>query len=314
MNKKTCIVGGSGFIGSSLIPYLIENKRDVTIVGRSHVPRNVLSSDIKYLSGDIKDEKFVDNFLKNTDEIIYLAYSTTPRTSFENIFQDLNENLISAVSFFDIASRYPIKKMIYISSGGAVYGESDGPLIPENHPTNPISPYGITKLSIEKYAQLFWKTRNLPIVCIRPSNVYGENQKPFIGQGFISTAIASVLMDREIIVYGQDGTYRDYIYIDDFVKAMVLSLDKCLPGEIYNLGSGLGFTNTDIINKLKINPLLKNKTAKIIYESLRASDVFRNVLDANKFKHISNWQPQISIDEGIDRLINHYVKLGINKL
>ena len=310
MVKKTCIVGGSGFIGSSLIPHLLNNNRDVLIVGRSPSPRNILLKGVKYLFGDIKEEKFVGNFLKHTDEIIYLAYSTTPRTSFENLIQDLNENLISAVRFFDIASRYPIEKMIYISSGGAVYGESDGSPMSENHPTNPISPYGVTKLAIEKYAQLFWKTKKLPIVCIRPPNIYGENQKPFIGQGFISTAIASILMDREIVVYGPNGTFRDYLYIDDFIKGLMVAIDKCLPGEVYNLGTGIGLNNTDIINKLKNNHFLKNKTLKIIYEPLRASDVLHNVLDSNKFKFLTSWQPSISIDEGIEKLVKYHLKSG----
>lgn len=310
MNKRTCIVGGSGFVGSSLIPYLIENNRDITVVGRSSSPQNLLPAGVKYLFGDIKEERFVNNFLKYTDEIIYLAYSSTPRTSFENLFEDLNDNLISAVRFFDTASQHPIKKLIYISSGGAVYGESNGLPITETHPTNPISPYGISKLTIEKYAHLFWKTRKLPIVCIRPSNIYGENQKPFIGQGFISTAIASVLTDREIIVYGQDGTFRDYLYIDDFMKGLILALDKCLPGEIYNLGTAIGTSNTDIINILKNNNLLKNKIFKVLHESPRASDVRSNILDSSKFKHLCNWQASISIDEGIDRLVNYYITLG----
>ena len=308
MNKKTCVVGGSGFIGSSLVPYLLENKRDVTVVGRGHLPQNGLPKDVEYFFGDIKDDKFTRNFLKNTDEIIYLASASTPRTSFENLFDDLNENLISAVTFFDTASRYPIKKMIYISSGGAVYGENDGSLISEKHATNPISPYGISKLAIEKYAQLFWKTKKLPIVCIRPSNVYGEGQKPFIGQGFISTAIGSILSNREIIVYGKNGTFRDYLYIDDFVKGLVLALDKCLPGEIYNLSSGLGLNNNEIINKLKNNHLLKSYFFNIIYEPARESDVLFNILDSNKFKLLCKWQPKISIDEGIERLVNYYLK------
>lgn len=307
-NKKTCIIGGSGFIGSSLIHNLLENKRDIIVVGRSHIPQNRLPAEVKYLFGDIKDEKFASIFLKNVDEIIYLAYASTPRTSFENLLDDLNENLISAVTFFEVASRYPIKKMIYISSGGAVYGESDGSPISENHSTNPISPYGISKLAIEKYAQLFWKTKKLPVVCIRPSNIYGENQKPFIGQGFISTAISSILSAREIIVYGQDGTFRDYLYIDDFVKGIVLALDNCLPGEIYNLGSGLGFNNTEIIEKLKNNHLLKNNIFKIIHEPPRVSDVFFNILDSNKFTQLCGWQPSISLNDGIERLINYYLK------
>lgn len=304
MAIKTILVGGSGFIGSSLALLLKDKGRKVSVIGRSTNPKNQLSSDISYFSGDITNKNFAGSFLKDADEIIYLAYNSTPRTSFNNLFTDLNENLITAVSFFDIACQYPIKKIIYISSGGAVYGESENHLISEEHVTNPISPYGITKLTIEKYAYLFWKRNRLPITCLRPSNVFGGLQEAFIGQGFISTAIASVLANKEIHIYGKKGTTRDYLYINDFIKAVFLALDFSLPGEVYNIGTGIGTSNNDILDKLRSHDMLKGKVIKVLYKESRPSDVKFNILNAGKFREISSWVPEHTIDDGINDVID----------
>jgi UDP-glucose 4-epimerase len=302
MSIKCCLVGGTGFIGRSIINTLRENQREILVVGREATPKHFLPKDIKYVFGDIKDRSFVDSFLTDIDEIIYLAYSTTPTTSFDNLFFDLTDNLICAVRFFEIVSHHPVKKIIYISSGGAVYGEPTQKILSEDHPTNPITPYGITKLTIEKYAYLLWKTKQLPIVTLRPSNVFGEHQDPFIGQGFISTAIASIIKNKEIIVYGAEGTVRDYLYVDDFCKAIVSALTLAIPGEIYNVGSGLGLTNIDIINKIHKNPLIKNLPYQFKCLPARLSDVSYNVLDATKFKNICKWQPEVGIDEAIQKM------------
>ena len=138
---------------------------------------------------------------------------------------------------------------------------------------------------------------------MRPSNVFGRSQKPFIGQGFISTAIASILNNREIVIYGKNGTTRDYVYINDFVKAIFLALEFSAPGQVYNVGSGIGTTNNDIINKLKMHRMLKDKKFKIIYKKSRPSDVNYNVLNASKFSQISSWYPEFSIDDGIDDML-----------
>lgn len=308
MTIKTTLIGGSGFIGSYLSSFLRAKGREVSVIGRSINTKNQLQKEISYLSGDITNKKFADSFLSSSDEIIYLAHNSTPRTSFDNPFADLNENLITAVSFFEIACQYPIKKIIYISSGGAVYGESEHHSITEDHPTNPISPYGITKLAIEKYAYLFYKKNSLPVVCLRPSNVFGSTQKPFIGQGFISTAIASILTNKEIIIYGEKGTTRDYLYINDFAKAVFLALEFALPGQIYNIGSGIGMSNNDIIDKLKANYMLKEKLFNISYNASRPSDVNFNILNSSKFKKLSSWTPEYTIDAGIDQMVTHFLK------
>ena len=171
--------------------------------------------------------------------------------------------------------------------------------INEEHATNPISPYGITKLAIEKYAQMFHKTNNLPVVCVRPGNAYGETQKPFIGQGFVATAIASILAGKELKLYGKSGTVRDYIYVNDIARGIVAALIHGRPGDTYNIGSGEGRNNKDILEALE--PLARTKGIEIKLNTLplRKYDVPINVLDSSKLSLHTGWKTQVYFDEGI---------------
>src|SRR5688572_25303875 len=200
--KHTCVIGGSGFIGVHLVEALLTQARRVSVVGRTPIPLRKLPQDVKYLCGDYGEKHFLTHALKDVDEIVDLAYSTVPGTSFENPVEDILTNLPSAVRLFDVVSNSSVKKMIIVSSGGTVYGQANEVPISEEHATNPISPYGVTKLAIEKYAFLFKELKGLPVVGVRPSNAFGEHQRPFAGQGLLATVIASVLEDKEIVLYG----------------------------------------------------------------------------------------------------------------
>jgi UDP-glucose 4-epimerase len=215
-----CVIGGTGFIGSRLVEYLSKTGRKLTIIARNSVPTRHLPTGVRYIAGDYGDKYFLKGVLQGVDEIINLAHTTVPKTSFDDPISDISSNLPAVVSLLEIASQIAIKKLIFISSGGTVYGKSLHPPISETHPTNPISPYGITKLALEKYALMYHEIYGLPVVCIRPANAYGEGQIPYVGQGFISTAIASILQNKDILLFGEHGTTRDYIHVDDVVKTV----------------------------------------------------------------------------------------------
>ncbi len=201
-----CVIGGAGFIGRHLVRELLRTGRTVRVAGRRDRALTKLPVEVEYCQGDIRNQDFVSQVLQDVDEVVDLAYSTVPKTSYENPLLDITDNLPSSVGLFDVASRLPIKKLVFVSSGGTVYGESQILPITETHPTNPISPYGITKLALEKYAQFYHKLQGLPVVCVRPANPYGEGQRAFEGQGFVSTAVASILTGREITIFGESGT------------------------------------------------------------------------------------------------------------
>ena len=302
-----CSIGGAGFIGQHLAQTLIASGRQVRVVDL-HIPESTLSPKIKYLQGDIRDARFLAESVKGVDELVDLAYLSVPKTSFEDPIADITENLPSSVALFEMAGKLPLKKMIFVSSGGTVYGEPVSLPISETHPTSPISPYGITKLALEKYAFMFHKLKGLPIVCVRPSNPFGEGQRPFIGQGFIATAIASILSGLEISIFGASGTIRDYIYVGDAVKGIVSALDRGVAGECYNIGSGVGRSNLDVIKAISRIAKEYGHEVKVRHAPERSFDVTANILDCKKLNNISGWVPEIDFESALRQTYDWQLK------
>jgi UDP-glucose 4-epimerase len=168
------------------------------------------------------------------------------------------------------------------------------------HPTKPISPYGVTKLTLENYASLYAATNGPKYICVRPANAYGIGQRPFNGQGFIATAIASVIKNQSIKIFGEKGTVRDYLYVSDLAPGIVHALEKGHLSEIYNIGSGVGLSNLDVIDA--INLLMKNNNKNPVFvEKLaeRPFDVKSNILDSAKLKSHTGWGPSIDFNNGL---------------
>ena len=299
--KHCYVIGGNGFIGTHIIETLVTFDRQITVIDKNPLPSKVLPKEVNYITGDYGVKDFLVKSLKDVDEVIHLAYSTVPKTSFEKPVQDIFNNLPTTVRLFEVASNLGIEKLVFVSSGGTVYGGVDKVPIKENHPTNPISPYGITKLACEKYANMFYKLKVLPVVCVRPGNAYGERQKPFVGQGFIATAISSILNQQEVIIYGETGTIRDYIYVTDVARGIIAALEHGKPGVCYNIGSGVGRSNKDILDA--IYPFAKSTglEPRVKILPLRQFDVPINVLDSTKIMQETGWETTITFDEGIKR-------------
>lgn len=298
---RSCVIGGAGFLGVHLVSALCETGRDVLVIGRS--PRDVITlpNGVAYLQGDIRNRAFMLRAMDGVDELFDLAYSSVPKTSFEDPAKDILDNLPGSVGLFEAACDLNLRKMVFVSSGGTVYGEARQLPVPETHPTNPISSYGITKLALEKYAQLYQRMRQLPVLCVRPSNPYGEGQKPYVGQGFIATAMASMLSGQKIKVFGKKGTIRDYIFVQDVADALVCALEKGIPGESYNIGSSIGRSNVEVLNQISRLAIASGVRPKIAHIEPRPFDVPANVLDTEKIRALSGWQPRVDFAEGIAR-------------
>ncbi|NTW89230.1 MAG: NAD-dependent epimerase/dehydratase family protein, partial [Desulfobulbaceae bacterium] len=238
-----CVIGGTGFVGSHLVDLLHATGRVLSVIGRNAIPTRPLPAGVKYLAGDYADAYFLKGVLQGVDEVIMLAYTTVPKSSFEDPVRDILDNLPAPVKLFETACSQGLKKLVFVSSGGTVYGKPQYLPISEDHPTHPISPYGITKLATENYAYMFHELAGLPVVTVRPGNAYGEGQKPFVGQGFVSTAIVSILQEKEITLFGESGTIRDYVHVSDVAAGIHAALDKGMPGSCYNIGTGSGLSN-----------------------------------------------------------------------
>ena len=299
---KCLIIGGAGLIGSYVSNLLVETGRDVYVLGRHPSPIHELSKKATYLMGDFRNRVILRSILEDTSEVIDLAYSTVPKTSFDNPLYDIFSNLPMGVTLLQEAAHIHLNKMVFVSSGGTVYGKASSLPIDETHPTNPISPYGITKLTMENYARMFALVYSLPIAIARPSNAYGEYQTAFTGQGFIATAIQSVLQGKKIDIYGKQGTIRDYLHASDIARGVVSILEHGETGQAYNIGSGVGRNNMEVMAAISPLAVQARLSPKIDVLPERPFDVPANVLSSQKLYSISGWQPKISFEEGIMRV------------
>jgi len=308
LTHHCCVIGGSGFIGHHLVEILASQGKAVTVLGKSPLPSRALPPAVRYIACDYGDRTLLRNVLHDIDEIIDLAYASVPKTSFEDPVNDILNNLPSSVNLFEVASLFPIKKIVIVSSGGTVYGKALRLPITEDHPTNPISPYGITKLAVEKYALMYHALKGLPVVCVRPGNAFGEGQKPFMGQGFVATAIASALRGQEINIFGEQGTVRDFVYVKDLARGISAALDHCPPGECYNIGTGQGRSNKAIIEMLRKIAKTRNMAVRVKVLPSRQYDVPANVLDSSKLRKVTGWLPSVSLEQGLELTWKYFEK------
>lgn len=294
-----CLIGGGGFIGGHLVRLLAATGRCVTVVGRRAAPSYRLPENVRYLTGDYGDRNFLLTALDGIDEIVHLAYASVPRTSFDDPVRDIAANLPPSVQLFAAASALRPVKLVFVSSGGTVYGRASSLPVGEDHPTAPISPYGITKLAVEHYAYMYHQLEGLPAVIVRPGNAYGPGQKPFTGQGFIATAIATILQGGEIILYGEHGTVRDYVHASDLAAGVMSALDGGVPGACYNIGTGVGRSNREIIDLLQPLAAQRGLGVRVNVQPQRSFDVPANVLDGARLAAATGWRAQVPIEAGI---------------
>jgi len=295
-STRTLVIGGCGFIGSHLVKALVASGRNVTVLDRNKPTTNQMLTDVEYVTGDFSEAELIQLLVPQFEEVIHLAYASRPNTSHDDPVGDLMQNLPATVRLFDVIAQCGAR-LLLVSSGGTVYGQAVTLPIREDHPTQPISPYGLTKLTIEKYASLYATTKGLEFVCVRPANAFGEGQLPFSGQGFVATAIAMALKQMPITIFG-NGTVRDYVYIDDLIAGMMVALNLGRSGQVYNIGSSLGLDNFQVVEKIRLIMADFGIEVKVEHAAPRLFDVQANVLDCTKIRQLG-WKPMTNFDEGL---------------
>ncbi|WBL21661.1 NAD-dependent epimerase/dehydratase family protein [Zunongwangia sp. HRR-M8] len=301
--EKYCVFGGFGFIGQYIVNQLRSEGHRVVVIGSKM--RNI---EDYYHWGGLTYLK-LEQIMEKVDGVINLAYASTPKTSFDDPITDIKDNLPSVINFLEWMSMFSVKRIVMVSTGGAIYGNTNENPISETAATNPISPYGITKLAVEKYSSMYYSHKKLPVITVRPGNAYGIGQSPFAGQGFIATATYSILENKGMEIYGKNGTIRDYIHVKDVADGIIAALKKGKIGQTYNVGTGRGVSTKyvfDYISKIAVKAgyiVPKVKNAK-----LRPFDVRKNVLDSSKLKSDTGWHSQITLEDGINEYWNHSLK------
>lgn len=296
---RIVLLGGAGFIGQHFAKQC-RDKADVVVVSR-HVPQAAdRIAGVDYVQGDCASMEVLRGVIRVGDHVVFLAYNSVPKTSFDNPLRDIHENLPLAISLLTVLREVPVSRLLYVSSGGTVYGpaENESP-IEETHTTHPISPYGITKLAIENYCNMYSRLFGIPVVIARPANPFGPGQAPYKGQGFVATAMAKVLRNEEITVFGPTGTVRDYLYVEDLISAMnILLRADTRPGEIVNIGSEVGLNNLQVLAAISACAGIAFSNLKIDFQPARQFDVTYNVLSTSKLKRLG-WRPTVSFDGGL---------------
>ena len=301
--KSILVIGGAGFIGAELVKVLANSGRSITVLDFNELSIKPLPSNVKFIKGDYSDKKILDTLITSDVDVIHLAFASNPNTYSDNLLFDLNQNISHLVDLLSIsAARGSL--FVFISSGGAVYGEANYLPIDELHPTRPISAYGIIKLTIENLIHLYSVTQGLRYICIRPSNAYGVGQKPFSGQGFISTFIGMVMRGEPVSIYGIGDKVRDYIYVTDLAEAIEKIINSGVINETYNVGSGVGLSNIDVVNAAR--PLLNSMgfEVNVKYLPSRLFDVRNNVLDSSKLIEQTGWKQKIQLIDGLNEVAN----------
>jgi UDP-glucose 4-epimerase len=307
---RSCVIGGGGFIGRYLCEALAASGRDVLVLGRKP---NIKFIDrrIQYQAVDAADMNVLRPLLATCDEVVDMAYATVPKTSYSDPMFDLQSNLPRVVALMEELQHHShLRRFMVVSSGGTVYGHANRLPISEYAETEPVSPYGITKLTIERYALMYHRLHDLPLVVVRPANAYGHGQLPFMGQGFIATAMGNVLAGKAISVFGACGTVRDYVHAKDVASGMLAALEYGTNGAAYNIGSGVGRSNLDIIDLIRPLAMQANLPMTVNHEEERKFDVAANVLNFGRLLSCSGWLPKVSMEEGLQEMWQGLAKSG----
>lgn len=307
--NKCLVIGGGGYIGRHVVRLLCDSGREVIVLGRSPVPDISLDKRCRYITGDYGNRSLLKRIINQGVEVLDMAYSTVPKTSYEDAVFDLISNLPASVGLFQEALAAGASKVTIVSSGGTVYGPTSISPITEEHRTEPVSPYGITKLTTDRYALMFHRNNGLPVVIVRPANAYGRQQRSGTGQGFIAAAIDAIISNREVEVYGANGTIRDYIHVDDVASGIVESLKHGEVGQIYNLGTGIGTSNMEILDMIKFHAVNDGVNVNIRILPARGFDVEKNILDSQKLWNCCKWKAKIPLNEGLAEMWQERKKL-----
>ncbi len=292
------VLGGNGFIGSHLVDELLISGHSVRVFDQFPERYRAPLSNVDYRIGKFCDAFSMAEALHGVDVVYHLISTTVPSTSNLDPVADISDNLITTVVLLDQMNKIGIKRIVFLSSGGTVYGIPKTVPIPEEHSLNPICSYGVVKVAIENYLNMYMELYDLQPTVIRPSNPFGPRQGHDGVQGVISTFLSKALRDEPLTLWGDGSIVRDFLYISDLTKLAVIAGESDHTG-VFNAGYGSGVS---ILSAVDIIAKLTGVTPVISYQPKRPFDIQEVYLDIAKTSSTFNWQPTVSFEQGI---LNH---------
>jgi UDP-glucose 4-epimerase len=286
-------------MGSHVAERLLRDGHTVRIFDKLNVDESNIAGfrrDVSLITGDFTNASDVESALRDMDIVFHFIGTTLPQSSTENPAYDIETNVLASVRMLDGCVKHGVKRIMFSSSGGTVYGIPERTPIPEDHPNNPICSYGITKLAVEKYIALYHRLHGLEYRIVRFANPYGPRQKTLSSQGAVAVFLGNVLANRPITIWGDGTVRRDYIYIGDAVDACVRVSMGEFPSGIYNVGSGRAVQLNELVETIRN---VTGKTVDIKHTQGRKIDVPVNVLDISRISAALGWRPETSLADGI---------------
>lgn len=302
---KVLVTGGAGFIGSHVADRLIEEKYEVVIVDDLSTGfRENVNLKAKFYEVNICDKEKIEQIFETEkpDFINHHAAQMDVRKSTEDPVFDANSNILGSLNIIINSVRTGVKKIIYISSGGAVYGEPEYLPVDEKHPINPTCQYGISKHTVEHYLFMYALHYGLKYTVLRYPNVYGPHQNPYGEAGVVAIFIGKMLNGEQPVIFGTGNQTRDYVCVDDVVDSNILALTNG-DNQIYNIGTGTEISVHKILNLLQ--KILKIEIASI-YGKKRLGEIERICLDASKAEKELGWRPTYTLTEGLTKTARHF--------
>ncbi len=304
MSKKVLVTGGAGFIGSHLVDRLIQEGNQVVVIDNlSTGKRKQVNKKAVLYKMDIRSKRVERVFRKERPVgVIHLAAQMNVRHSTENPGFDADVNILGMLNILEHAVHNGVRKVSFASSGGAVYGEQEVYPAAESHRTEPLSPYGISKLAGEKYLAYYANTMGLRMVALRFANVYGPRQDSEGEAGVIAIFTKLMLEGGQPIINGTGKQTRDFVYVDDVVESIMATIGEDVQG-IFNVGTGLESTVNECYGIIKS---LTGSTCKDLYGAAKKGEQLRSVLNATKLRERFGWDPQVSLEEGLKLTVEYF--------
>lgn len=297
---RCLVLGGGGFLGGHLVEALLSEGHAVRVLDRA--PRRTALAEIalaaEWHEGDFGNRGDLAAALEGCDIAFHLVATGLPKASNDDPVQDLESNLLPTVRFLNAAVDHGVKRVVFASSGGTVYGIPRTVPISEGHPTHPLCSYGIHKLAIEHYLHLYQSLHGLEYCVLRLSNPFGERQRSDTSQGAVAVFVDRALRDEEVTVWGDGSAVRDYVYVGDVARAFCRAAQYGVEPGVFNIGSGHGLSVEDLLNAIGA---LMGRPVRRRYASSRPFDVPVNVLDITRATRVLGWQPRVSFIEGLRR-------------
>jgi len=305
---KILVTGGAGFIGSHIVDKLIAKNHAVIVLDNLSTGRKEnINPQAKFIEADIIDfEKVKEIFMQEQPEIVFhLAAQIDVRKSVTDPLNDAQTNILASLNLVQLSQEFEVKKFIFSSTGGAIYGDTENRPTPEDQAEWPLSPYGIAKLTMDKYLNYYHQIFGLKFISLRYGNVYGPRQNPHGEAGVVAIFLNKMLGELRPIINGDGNQTRDYVFVTDVAEANILALENMDKVGIYNVGTGVETSVNDLFRE--INKNFDNKFQEV-HGPAKLGEQKTSCLDASKIKNDLGWEPKVDFEEGTKRTFEWFAE------